>query len=133
MTERLTDRAVRAAKPGKYSDGGGHGLMLVIGGSGRRSWAQRMKIRGRDKPRELGPGTYPLVSLAAAREKARVNAAMAREGRDPKAERERGEWSGTLSLKLSARAVEALRITLAGDVGVSCGPLEIDGEWRMAR
>ena len=68
MTERLTDRAVRAAKPGKYSDGGGHGLMLVIGGSGRRSWAQRMKIRGRDKPRELGPGSYPLVSLAAARE-----------------------------------------------------------------
>ena len=133
MTERLTDRAVRAAKPAKYSDGGGHGLMLVIDGSGMRSWVQRMKIRGRDKPGELGPGSYPLVGLAAAREKARVIAAMAREERDPKAERERGEWSGTLSLKLSARAVEALRIALAGDAGVSCGLLEIDGEWRMAR
>ena len=109
-TKRLTDRAVRAAKPGKHHDGGGHGLMLVVGGSGRRSWVQRVKIRGRKHPRELGLGSYPLVSLAAAREKARENTAMAREGRDPKAERER-EQASELTLEQAARIVHALGVS----------------------
>ena len=109
-TKRLTDRAVRAAKPGKHHDGGGHGLMLVVGGSGTRSWVQRVKIRGRKHPRELGLGSYPLVSLAAAREKARENTAMAREGRDPKAERER-ERASELTLEQAARTVHALGVS----------------------
>ena len=84
-TKRLTDREVKAAAPGKHRDGAGHGLYVLVAPSGARRWKQRVTIRGRR--RELGLGGYPAVSLAAARERARENAAAARAGRDPLAER----------------------------------------------
>ena len=49
------------------------------------------------------------MSLAAAREKARANAAMAREGRDPKAERER-ERAAAVTLEEAAREVHRLSV-----------------------
>ena len=53
--------------------------------SGTRSWIQRLVIRGRR--RELGLGSVALVSLTEAREKARANRKLAREGGDPLAEK----------------------------------------------
>ena len=48
-----------------------HGLNLRVDLSGARQWVQRLVIRGR--PRMLGLGGYPLVSLAEARNVAFAN------------------------------------------------------------
>lgn len=53
------------AQPGKYHDGEGVGLFLLVKPSGAKSWVQRVI---RSKRREIGLGAYPLVSLAEARE-----------------------------------------------------------------
>ena len=49
---KLTDRKVKAAAPGKYTDG--HGLTLFVQPSGSRQWVQRLVIQG--KRREMGLG-----------------------------------------------------------------------------
>lgn len=72
-------RTVR--EPGKYHDGGGLGLMLRVESSGSRRWVQRIVISGRR--REIGLGTPPVVTLAAAREAALENKRIAQAGDDP--------------------------------------------------
>jgi integrase len=62
----LTVRKVETAAPGRYTDG--RGLMLVVKPTGARSWVLRYQMRGRR--RDMGLGSYPEVTLAAAREKA---------------------------------------------------------------
>ena len=62
-------------------------MYLYVQPSGARSWIQRLVIRG--QRRELEVGSVALVSLAEAREKARANRKLAREGGDPLAEKRR--------------------------------------------
>ena len=81
----LSAAFIRSAPPGRHADG--NGLYLYVQPSGARSWIQRLVIRGRR--RELGLGSVSLVSLAEAREKARSNRKLAREGGDPLAEKRR--------------------------------------------
>ena len=74
-------------EPGRYGDGrGGHGLSLLVkpmlNGRRSKSWSQRVRIGG--KPANIGLGSYPVVTLAAARAKALVNARAIAEGRDPR-------------------------------------------------
>ena len=76
---------VRSAPPGRHADG--NGLYLYVQPSGTRSWIQRLVVCGRR--RELGLGSVALVSLAEAREKARSNRKLAREGGDPLAAKRR--------------------------------------------
>ena len=76
---KLTDRRVRAARTGKHGDGAG--LWLVVKRSGARSWVLRYQLDGR--AREMGLGPYPLVGLAAARERAQALRAGLRQGIDP--------------------------------------------------
>ncbi|MYJ16478.1 MAG: DUF4102 domain-containing protein, partial [Gemmatimonadetes bacterium] len=83
--KRLSAAFVRSARPGRHCDG--NGLYLYVQPSGARSWVQRLVIRGRR--RDFGLGSVALVSLAEAREKARANRKLAREGGDPLAERRR--------------------------------------------
>ena len=87
LTNRLSAQFVRTAPPGFYCDG--QGLNLRVDPSGARRWVQRLVIRG--KPRTLGLGGYPLVSLKEAREKALANRKMARAGGDPLAEKRRAQ------------------------------------------
>lgn len=73
--------------PGRFGDGrGGHGLSLLVKKSSTerfsKSWAQRLRIRG--KPCDIGLGSFPVVTLATAREKALTNARMVAEGGDPR-------------------------------------------------
>ena len=75
------------AQSGRYADG--NGLYLHVDPSGARRWVQRLVIRGRS--RALGLGSYALVSLAEAREKALANRKAAREGGDRLADRRRSE------------------------------------------
>ena len=73
--------------PGRYGDGrGGHGLSLLVKpastGGFSKSWAQRIRLDGR--PANVGLGSYPVVTLARARQKALANARAVSEGRDPR-------------------------------------------------
>lgn len=70
---KLTDVKVRTAKPGRYGDGAG--LMLEVrsdptGAVTSRKWSVRYTSPTTGKPRWLGAGTYPDVSLVDARQAA---------------------------------------------------------------
>ena len=84
---RLSATFVRTVNaPGRYGDGhGGHGLSLLVKpaacGGLAKSWSQAIRPEG--KTTSVGLGTYPVVTLAAARAKAIENARAVAEGRDP--------------------------------------------------
>jgi len=87
MLERLTARQAQTAKattrPTMLSDGGG--LYLRVQPTGGKSWVFR--YRAGDAQHDLGLGSYPDVSLAKARELARAQRDLRRDGKDPAAER----------------------------------------------
>ncbi len=71
--------------PGRYGDGrGGHGLSLLVkpmaNGRLSKSWSQRLRFKG--EAFERGLGSYPLVSLAMARDEARDRATRIARGED---------------------------------------------------
>ena len=74
---RLSARFVETIQePGRYGDGrGSGGLSLRVKRTARghlaKSWGQRISVDGR--PRNLGLGTWPHVSLAEARQKCVLN------------------------------------------------------------
>jgi len=76
---KLTDRAARAARPGKHGDG--DGLTLVVSDSGSRKWVLRYQLNG--KRRDMGLGSFPNVELKAARIAAASAHALATQGVDP--------------------------------------------------
>ena len=67
-------------RPGRYCDG--NGLYLHVEPSGTRHWVQRLVIHG--KGCALGLGSFALVPLAEARERALANRRVARSGGDPR-------------------------------------------------
>jgi len=75
------------AQPGKYHDGKGTGLFLLVKDTGAKFWVQRITIRR--KRRDLGLGSPPVVTLAEAREQALENKRLVRAGGDPLAEKKR--------------------------------------------
>ena len=80
--KKLTAAFARTvSEAGKYGDGGGAGLALLVKPTGRKSWVQRISVSGRR--RNLGLGPYPKVSLHEAREKALENWKSAFSGQDP--------------------------------------------------
>lgn len=95
---KLTARRVETAPPGRHRDG--LGLMLWVRPSGARSWVLRVQRDGRR--RDIGLGSWPVVTLAMAREKALALRRLILEGRDPVAERRQARETPTL-----ARALEA--------------------------
>ena len=74
---RLSARFVATVRePGRYGDGrGSGGLSLLVKRTARgdlaKSWAQRIQVDGR--PRNLGLGVWPHVSLGEARQKCVLN------------------------------------------------------------
>ena len=73
--------------PGRYGDGyGGLGLSLMVtpreSGGLSKTWAQAASPNGRKT--SLGLGSWPMVTLAVAREKALANARAIALGRDPR-------------------------------------------------
>jgi integrase len=89
MADKLTDRAVRTAAPGRHMDGTVRGLTLLVWSSGARSWVLRYQIAGRR--RDMGLGPYPEITLARAREKALEARRLVKEGIDPMDARRRAK------------------------------------------
>ena len=83
----LTAARVKNAGVGKHYDG--QGLFLRVYESGAKCWVLRVTVDGRR--REIGLGGWPVVSLADARAKAFELRAAAAGGRDPVAEKRRGD------------------------------------------
>ena len=75
----------RLDTPGIHAVGGVAGLSLQVTPRGARSWVLRAMVGG--KRREMGLGGYPDVTLAGAREKARIARDKIDNGIDPVAER----------------------------------------------
>ena len=75
----------RLSQPGRWSVGGVDGLALQVTATGARSWVLRLSLAG--KQREMGLGSFPSVTLAGAREKARAYRAQVQTGDDPIARR----------------------------------------------
>lgn len=92
---KLSDPAVKAIrKPGRHSDGGG--LYLNVSPTGAKSWLFMWSVmvaradgsKGQ-KRYEMGVGSYPGVSLAAARSTAAAHRQTVATGGNPIAERDR--------------------------------------------
>lgn len=85
---RLTDKAVKAfvtqeARGKKLPDGGG--LHLFITPAGGATWRVKYRIDGKEKIYSIG--TYPAISLAAARVELAEVKALIRENKDPVTQR----------------------------------------------
>ena len=81
---KLTATSAKSiAKPGRHGDGGT--LYLCVKASGAKSWIQRITIDGRRH--DIGLGSFPVVSLAKARERAFANRVAVADGRNPLADK----------------------------------------------
>jgi len=77
----LTDREVANIKSeGRHSVGGN--LLIQVGGTGKRSWLARI-TDSTGRRREIGLGSYPIVSLSTARSKVKVAREAVAKGNDP--------------------------------------------------
>jgi hypothetical protein len=106
----LTDRQILAAqhRPTEYFLADGDGLYLRVRPT-RKVWVYRYKQDGKEV--KLGLGRYPIVSLATARQKARVLMEQRSNGVDPKQDRratqERDRVQRLNTFELMARAWHA--------------------------
>ncbi len=104
MTKALTVRAVEAAKPGaarrEVPDGLLTGLYLIVQPSGGKSWAVRYRLRG--VPGKFTLGSWPTVTLEAARELGRDAIIAAKRGEDPMQDRRTAEAADSSTLKAIA-------------------------------
>ena len=91
MTSKaLTDRKLQQLRPSEkrqeIADGLLRGLYFIVQPSSAKSWAVRYRIHGKTPVKET-LGTWPTMSLKAARETGRDKILAAKAGRDPRAER----------------------------------------------
>lgn len=121
----LTDIKVRNAKPGRYSDGRGDGLMLVVSPAGARKWVQRVKVAGRYC--DLGHGSWPDVSLAEARRKAEAVREQIAAGQDPLADRQQAARAARAAEASPPKPLHTLRDAMEGYIAAH-GP-----GWRSAK
>ncbi|MBK1695457.1 integrase [Chromatium weissei] len=79
----LTVRNVETAKIGQYADGGGYGLWLKVSKSGKRRWFVRYVSPNSGKRREMTLGSFPIITLSAARQAAIDIHRLVNNGIDP--------------------------------------------------
>jgi len=84
LSHRLNPGELKTLGDGEHCDGGG--LYLIVNGSSRRSWIVRYQWA--KKQEKIGIGSLADVSLAKARDKAKTIRQQARDGINPKIERE---------------------------------------------
>lgn len=124
---KLSTVKIKAAAPGKYSDGGG--LWLHKREDGGAQWVLRVTVHGRR--REMGLGRLDDVSVKEARALAAKWQAVARDDKDPIKERERERREAAKPLNtlanIAADAFESRKAELKGDgkAGRWFTPLEL--------
>ena len=72
-------------EPGRYK--AGDTLYLIVTPTGSKSWVQRLTVHG--KRRDIGLGSFKLITLSKARQRAHDNRVMVAEGGDPIAKKRR--------------------------------------------
>lgn len=88
IARELTDLEVRRIKrTGMHAVGGVPGLLLRVSNTGARHWILRATVG--DRRRDIGLGSYPAVTLATARDRAREKKDLIYQDIDPVVERER--------------------------------------------
>ena len=106
-----------AARDGRHFVGDGSGLCLLVrggrDGAKEARWVQRLRVSG--KRREIGHGSYPRVSLAQARDKARKAMEAVEAGRDPLAEKR--EKKAAMVAAASAAEKETFAAALDAYIG----------------
>ncbi|MCA8901244.1 MAG: integrase arm-type DNA-binding domain-containing protein [Hyphomonas sp.] len=123
---KLSAIAVKAARPGKYNDGGGLWLHKTSRTQGR--WFYRFQLDGRR--REMGLGSLADVTLQGARQSADDARAIVCSGRDPieeRARRRRNRTNSDTTLRyIAEQAFEARKADLREDgiAGRWFSPLE---------
>ncbi|MDR2946971.1 MAG: Arm DNA-binding domain-containing protein, partial [Candidatus Adiutrix sp.] len=108
----LTDVEIRALKPTSGAKGelvrkrypDGNGLFLVVGPTGSKWWEYRFAFEG--KKTGIGLGTYPVITLAVAREKHLAARRELAEGRNPAATGKKA-LLGAAKEKAASEAAEA--------------------------
>jgi integrase len=97
---RLTVKSIPALSAGQHPDGGG--LFLRKSNHGATRWVLRVSLAG--KPKQIGLGSYPDVSLAEARQERDKWKSVAKSGKDPVLFRkmERAEEQKELEVKLTS-------------------------------
>jgi integrase len=124
---KLNTATVKAAQPGKYSDGGG--LWVYKRKDGGAQWVLRYTLHGRRH--EMGLGAYPEVTLREARENAEVWRGVVRQGKDAIKERDRQRRAAERNMHIlsdiAADAFESRKAELKGDgkAGRWFTPLEL--------
>lgn len=90
-----------------FAVGGVDGLLLQITPTGARSWILRTMVG--DRRRKIGLGSYPAISLAHARERAREARSKVEEGIDPVAAKRAARAALAAEQARSLRFAEAVR------------------------
>ncbi|NEV01001.1 tyrosine-type recombinase/integrase [Bradyrhizobium uaiense] len=93
-----------------FAVGGVAGLMLQITPKGGRSWVLRTTVA--TKRRNMGLGSYPEITLEAARNAARNAKASVRDGRDPIIERKAARAALEAEQKRGLTFTDALKVYL---------------------
>lgn len=86
----LKEEDLKKAEAGTYRDG--EGLFIIKSSVSRGKWKLRYQLNGRR--RDIGLGSWPTVSLAAARKAAKVARGLRAQGIDPKASRDAERKAG---------------------------------------
>ncbi len=86
--KQLTHNELKAiTEPGHYR--AGETLYLFVTKTRAKSWVQRITIHG--KRRDIGLGSFKLISLSKARQRALINRVLVAEGGDPLAEKRKAK------------------------------------------
>ena len=87
LSNALTPLAVKNAKPGRHTDGGG--LHLLVKESGARTWVFRFMLKSKSRDVGLGPAGPDGISLSDARDARDALRLKVKAGIDPLEERKR--------------------------------------------
>lgn len=101
----LTDIQIRRSKPQEkpYTLNDGQGLSLLINTDGSKGWRFRYRYAG--KAKLMSFGTYPLITLAEAREKRGEARKQVANGTDPVADKKAQKLAQKLSVENSFEAI----------------------------
>lgn len=118
--EMSAQAVARLREPGDYMVGGVPGLVLRIEGSSRH-WGLRFSLHG--KRRMMGLGVFPVVTLAQARDMARMARAQVAAGVDPIAARDDQQ----------AAAKAAAAAAMSFDAAAEAYIFTRESEWKNAK